>query len=69
MPDQTDIDNIDTALNKITDGGVSGFSMNGESANTLPIKDMIEWRRELKDEIAENAADGSGRGIYGVVFE
>lgn len=68
MADQADIDKIDAALNKIADGGVSGFSVNGESASTLPIKDVLELRREFKDEASENAADGSGRGIYGADF-
>lgn len=68
MADQTDVDNVDEAITKIANGGVSGFTINGEQANTLPIKDMIALRREYKDEANENANDGSGRGIYGADF-
>ena len=65
----SELTEIETALNKIAEGGVSEFSVNGQHTKMLNLKDLMALKNQLKDESLDNLSNGTGRGITGANFE
>lgn len=56
---------VNSAILALTDGGLSSYTVNGQSFTKLELGKLMAWRRSLQDEIA---GDSDGNSLQRVGF-